>query len=32
MRWMKFLEEHEGAKGLSGDEKDPEVYVEERSS
>ncbi len=32
MRWMEFLERHEGAKGLSGDEKDPEQYVEEHTS
>ena len=32
MRWMKFLEEHAGAKGLSGEELDPEEYVEEHSA
>jgi len=32
MRWMKFLEDHEGAKGLTGEEKDPEQYVEEHSA
>ena len=32
MRWMKFLEEHENAHGLSGAEKDPEQYVEEHST
>ena len=32
MRWMKFLEEHARAKGLSGDEVDPEEYVEEHTS
>ena len=31
MRWMKFLEDHEGAKGLSGKKKDPEEYVEEHA-
>ena len=31
MRWMKFLEDHEGAKGLSGKEKDPEQYVEDHT-
>jgi hemerythrin-like domain-containing protein len=31
MRWMKFLEDHEGAKGLSGQEKDPEQYVEDHT-
>ena len=31
MRWMKFLEDHEGAKGLTGDEKDPEQYVQEHT-
>jgi hypothetical protein len=32
MRWLKFLEDHEGAKGLSGEEKDPEQYVEEHTA
>ena len=32
MRWMKFLEDHANAKGLSGEEKDPEQYVEEHSA
>lgn len=31
MRWMKFLEDHESAKGLSGEEKDPEEYVEQHT-
>ena len=31
MRWLEFHEQHEGAKGLSGDTKDPEAYVEEHS-
>lgn len=31
MRWMKFLEDHAGAKGLSGQEKDPEQYVEDHT-
>ena len=31
MRWMKFLEDHAGAQGLSGEEKDPEEYVEEHT-
>jgi hypothetical protein len=31
MRWLKFLEDHEGAKGLSGAEVDPEAYVEQHS-
>ena len=32
MAWLRFLERHEGAKGLSGAEKDPEEYVEEHAS
>ena len=32
MRWMKFLEEHESARGLSGEQKDPEQYVEQHTS
>ena len=31
MRWLQFLEEHAGAKGLSGEEKDPEQYEEENA-
>ena len=31
MRWLKFHEDHEDAKGLSGDTVDPEAYVEEHS-
>jgi hypothetical protein len=31
MRWMKFLEDHENAKGLSREELDPQEYVEEHS-
>ncbi len=31
MRWLQFLEQHEGAKGLSGEEKDPDAYVEEHT-
>ena len=31
MAWMKFLEDHEGATGLSGEELDPQEYVEEHS-
>ena len=30
-KWLAFLERHEGAKGLSGEEKDPEQYVAENS-
>ena len=30
-QWLAFLERHEGAKGLSGKDKDPERYVEENS-
>jgi hypothetical protein len=29
--WLGFLEEHERAKGLSGDKEDPEAYVEEHT-
>ena len=29
--WLAFLERHEGAKGLSGEDKDPEQYVAENS-
>ena len=32
MRWMKFLEDHENAKGLSRAEPDPQEYVEEHTS
>lgn len=32
MRWMRFLEDHAGAKGLSGEELDPEEYVEEHTA
>ncbi len=32
IRWLAFLEEHENAKGLSGDNEDPEAYVAEHSS
>lgn len=31
MRWLQFHEEHDRAKGLSGDDKDPEQYVAENS-
>ena len=31
MRWLKFHEDHEDAKGLSGDTVDPQAYVEEHS-
>jgi len=32
MQWLQFHEEHENAQGLSGEDKDPEAYVEEHSS
>jgi hypothetical protein len=32
MKWLEFHEEHERARGLSGDDVDPEAYVEEHSS
>jgi iron-sulfur cluster repair protein YtfE (RIC family) len=31
MRWLKFHEDHEAARGLSGDKLDPKEYVEENS-
>ena len=31
MRWLEFHEQHEGARGLSGETVDPEAYVEEHS-
>jgi hypothetical protein len=31
MRWLQFLEEHEGAEGLSGQTVDPGEYVEEHT-
>jgi len=31
MRWLQFLEEHAGAKGLSGQTVDPQEYVQEHS-
>ncbi len=31
MRWMAFHDEHDRATGLSGDDVDPEAYVEEHS-
>ena len=31
MRWLQFHEEHEDARGLSGENVDPEAYVEEHS-
>jgi hypothetical protein len=31
MRWLQFLEEHEGAQGLSGAPTDPGAYVEEHT-
>ncbi len=31
MRWLAFHEEHDRAEGLSGDDKDPEQYVEENA-
>ena len=30
-RWLAFRDAHEGARGLSGETKDPEAYVEEKS-
>ena len=32
MRWMKFLEDHASAQGLSREELDPKEYVEEHTS
>lgn len=31
MKWLAFRDAHENAKGLSGKEKDPEQYVEQKS-
>ena len=31
MKWMEFHDKHEGAKGLSGEEKDPDEYVEQNT-
>lgn len=31
MRWLQFHEEHERAKGLSGDDTDPDQYVADNS-
>ena len=31
MRWLQFLEEHQGAEGLSGETVDPGEYVEEHT-
>jgi hypothetical protein len=31
MRWLQFHEEHDRAKGLSGDDKDPDQYVADNS-
>ena len=30
MRWLQFRDAHESAKGLSGQEKDPQEYVEQK--
>ena len=30
-RWLAFRDAHQGARGLSGETKDPEQYVEEKS-
>ncbi|MCW2613396.1 MAG: uncharacterized protein JWN08_390 [Frankiales bacterium] len=32
MRWLAFRDAHDGARGLSGDDKDPEAYVEEHAN
>jgi hypothetical protein len=31
MRWLQFHEEHDRARGLSGDPVDAQAYVEENS-
>jgi len=31
MKWLAYHDEHEGARGLSGADKDPEQYVAERT-
>jgi hypothetical protein len=32
MRWLAFRDRHERARGLSGEDKDPQAYVEENAS
>jgi hypothetical protein len=32
MRWLTFLEDHEGAKGLSAEPTNPQEYVEEHTA
>ena len=32
MRWLKFHEDHDRARGLSGEKLDPQEYVEENAS
>ncbi len=32
IQWLAYHDEHEGAKGLSGEDKDPEAFVEEHTS
>ena len=31
MAWLAYRDRHEGARGLSGETKDPEAYVEEKA-
>lgn len=31
MQWLEFHDDHEGAEGLSGEDKDPEAFVAEHS-
>ncbi len=31
MTWLEYHDKHEGARGLSGDDKDPDAYVAERT-
>jgi iron-sulfur cluster repair protein YtfE (RIC family) len=31
VQWLAFHEEHESAKGLSGEDKDPEAYIEQNT-
>lgn len=32
LAWLKFHDDHENARGLSGEDKDPAAYVEEHSA
>lgn len=32
LQWLQFHDEHEGAPGLTGKDKDPEAFVKQHSS